>query len=68
MEIQEIFMQIQEETFAQMDECESCQYFIKTLDPCGTGDSPPSYDCNYNDFTDCPKVQEFIWKIKRGEY
>lgn len=68
MEIQEIFMQIQQETFADLDNCEGCPKFVVTKDPYNTGDSPTSYDCMYNEYTDCPKVQEFIAKIKRGEY
>ena len=68
IDIQEIFMQIQEETFAQMEDCEGCKYFLKTTDPYNTGDSPTSYDCMYIEYTDCPKVQEFIAKIKKGEY
>ena len=68
IEIQEIFMQIQQETFADFDNCEGCRYFVVTKDPYNTGDSPTSYDCEYNEYTDCPYVQEFIAKIKRGEY
>lgn len=60
-----MFEKICEEAFEDHAEnCDGCEFYIKTTDPFGTGDSPTEWHCECFEAEKCRKVEEAVLIIK----